>query len=178
MPRERRGNTHFAAAPGDHFKTNDGRFIALTIAADGVFRRLCNAIGMPELSDDARCVSHGDRSRNCDEINGIVAAWIMSRPVDEVCATLTSHSVPHSLVYTVADIMKDPHYAARGSIATVEHPKLGSIRMPAVLPLMSGTPPPDIRNAPDLGADTISILTEFLGLSSRELDTLRQEGVI
>jgi crotonobetainyl-CoA:carnitine CoA-transferase CaiB-like acyl-CoA transferase len=32
--RERRGNTHFAAAPGEHFRTSDGRYMILTVSAD------------------------------------------------------------------------------------------------------------------------------------------------
>jgi crotonobetainyl-CoA:carnitine CoA-transferase CaiB-like acyl-CoA transferase len=39
--RERRGNKHFAAAPGEHFQTSDGRYLILTVSADAGFQRLC-----------------------------------------------------------------------------------------------------------------------------------------
>ena len=41
--------------------------------ADSVFRRLCDAIGRPELADDERFATHLARGDNQDEIEGIVA---------------------------------------------------------------------------------------------------------
>ena len=174
--RERRGNSHFAASPGDHYETQDGRYIALTIAANTVFVRLCAALGRPELATDPRFETHIKRVENYDEINGIVADWIKSRPVDEALTVLEAHDVPHSLIYSPADILADPHYAAREMIATVEHPVIGTLKMPASLPKMSGFSTPRIDPAPDLGEHTDSVLTELLGMSNDEIAALRASG--
>src|SRR5690606_28789876 len=58
LKRNRNGNMHFAAAPGDHFKTADGKYVAITISNDSLFRRLCNAMGTPEVADHPDFCSH------------------------------------------------------------------------------------------------------------------------
>jgi crotonobetainyl-CoA:carnitine CoA-transferase CaiB-like acyl-CoA transferase len=175
--RERRGNKHFAASPGDHYETQDGRYIALTIAANTVFVRLCAALVRPELATDPRFATHIKRVEHYDIINGIVADWIKSRSVDEALATLEANDVPHSLIYSPADILADPHYAAREMIATVEHPVIGTLKMPASLPKMSGFVSPRIDPAPDLGEHTDHVFSELLGMSGDEIAALRAAGI-
>lgn len=178
IKRERRGNSHFAAAPGDHYETNDGRYIALTISADNVFRRLCEALQRPELGDDPRFSTHANRIANYAEINGVVADWIRSNTVEDACGRLTKCGVPHALIYGVEDIFSDPHYAARQSIASVEHDRLGTLKMPGILPRIGDAPPPPLRPAPDLGAHTREILQTWLGCSDARLSELKASGAI
>lgn len=176
--RGRTGNKAYQASPGDHYRTNDGRYLALTIAANNVFARLCEAMGRAQLSGDSRYRTHAARAQHYDEINGIVAEWIERQPVDEVCAALRRHGVPHSLVYSPVEIVNDPHFAARGAIATLEHPRLGPLKMPAAVPRMSATPAPELRPAPMLGENTDAVLRELLGLSDQDLADLRAEAVV
>jgi formyl-CoA transferase len=178
LKRERTGNAHYAASPGDHYPTSDGRYIALTVAADNVFRRLCTALERPDLADDPKFQVHRQRVQNYSEINAIVADWIKSRSVGEVSAALEGNAVPHALVFGPEDIAEDPHYAARGSIATVEHPQLGPIKMPGVFPRFSAVQPQPIRPAPALGADNEEIFKGLLGLSDAQIDRLRATGAI
>ncbi len=177
MERQRSGNRHFAAAPGDHYLSGDGQYVALTVAATNVFKRLCAAIGRPELGEEPRFETHIRRVENYDEINGIVADWIKARPAAEVLRILEANGLPHSLIYTPKDIASDPHYAARGAIATLEHPVMGSIKLPAIQPHFSNGPPPEMRPAPALGADTSDVLTELLGMPAAAIAALRSNGI-
>lgn len=176
LPRERTGNLHFAAAPGDHFETCDGRYIVLTVSNDRMFNRLCEAI--PALAGVERYSTHIKRTGCLEELNRIVADWIKSLPVSEVCRILEEKNLAYSLIYSIEDIVADQHYQARGSIASVEHPQLGELKMPAVQPRFSETPAPKIRPAPALGADTDEILQQLAGLSSAEIAKLRQAGTV
>ena len=178
MPRNRKGNSHFAASPGDHYETNDGRYIALTIAANNVFQRLCEAMDRPELATDPAYSTHIKRVENYTAINGIVADWIKARPVKEAMDRLEKHVVPHSLIFAPEDILEDPHYAARGSIATVEHPIIGPLKMPAVQPQFSVSKPPEIRPAPPLGEHTQAVLSGLLGMSDADIARLAETGII
>jgi crotonobetainyl-CoA:carnitine CoA-transferase CaiB-like acyl-CoA transferase len=178
ISRSRTGNMAYAAAPGDHYATNDGRFLALTVAADNVFQRLCAAIGSPELASDARFSTHPARIKNYKTINDIVAAWIQSHSVETVTEAFKSNGVPHSLIFSPAEIVADPHYAARGSIATLDHPRLGPSKMPAAVPRFSDTPAPPLRAAPLLGANTSEILGGLLSFSEERIKGLRAEGII
>ncbi|RJG03480.1 CaiB/BaiF CoA transferase family protein [Noviherbaspirillum sedimenti] len=178
LKRERTGNAHFAAAPGDHYETADGSFIAMTVAADTIFKRLCDAIGRNELASHPDFATHRKRVENYTEINNLVAYWFRSRPASECCDALEKHAVPHSRIYTAEDILADPHYAARESIATLEHPVIGPIKMPNVLPLFSGCKAAPIRPAPALGADTSAVLSSLLGMSKDEIAHLQETGTI
>lgn len=176
LPRERTGNLHFAAAPGDHFETCDGRYIVFTVSNDRMFARLCEAI--PALANEERYSTHAKRTACVEELNLIVAAWIKSLPVLEVCRILEEKGLAFSLIYSIQDIVADPHYKARGSIATVEHPQIGELKMPAVQPRFSGTPAPQIKPAPGLGAHTDEVLGELAGLSAGQIAELRQAGTV
>ncbi|MNW11589.1 Formyl-coenzyme A transferase [compost metagenome] len=82
------------------------------------------------------------------------------------------------MIYSIKDIVADPHYQARGSIASVEHPTIGELKMPAVQPRFSGTPSPKIKPAPALGAHTDEVLHELLGFSVGQIAELRQVGTV
>ncbi|WP_454810514.1 CaiB/BaiF CoA transferase family protein [Paenarthrobacter nitroguajacolicus] len=176
LTRERTGNLHFAAAPGDHFETIDGRHVVLTVSSDRMFRRLCEAI--PELVGDERFTTHANRISNIEEINRLVGEWIKSLPVPELCRILDEKGLAYSLIYSIEDIVDDPQYQSRGTIATVENPRLGPLKMPAPQPRFSRTPAPVMRPAPGLGFHTDEVLGELLGLSGEQIAGLRKAGTI
>lgn len=177
VARKRQGNAHFAAAPGDHFETSDGRYLVLTVSSNSVFQRLCEAMQRPDLVQDPRFATHIQRWDNIREINSIVAEWIKSAPVATIMELLEKHGLAFSLVYSAAEIVEDPQYAARGSIATVNHPRIGRLIMPAPHPKLGGTPAPPLRPAPALGADTSAILSD-LGYTQSAIDDLKQRGIV
>ena len=178
VARQRRGNTHFASAPGEHFLTSDGRYIILTISANAGFQRLCAAMNRPEWADDPRFQSHESRWEHVDELNNAVAEWILSKPVEEICQILDDAKLAYSFIYSVSDMVDDVHYQARGTIATVVDPKVGPIRMAGVIPKFSGTPEKPISPAPELGDSNEAIYTGWLGLSAEDLAELQEERVI
>lgn len=178
VARQRRGNTHFASAPGEHFLTSDGRYIILTISANAGFQRLCEAMKRPEWADDPRFRSHESRWEHVDELNKGVAEWILSKPVEEICEILDDAKLAYSFIYSVADMVDDAHYQARGTIATVHDPKVGPIRMAGVVPKFSGSPEKPISPAPELGDSNQEIYSAWLGLSADDLAELEDEGVI
>ena len=176
--RGREGNLHFGAAPGDHFETCDGRYIILTISTDRMFQRLCNAMGMPELAADPRNASHTKRREHVEELNAIVAKWIKGNEVASVCKALEKQGIGHAIILTIADIFKDPHMQARESIATIDHPRIGPIKVPASVPKMSATPAKPIAAAPALGEHNEEIFRGLLGMSDTEFRALGAAGVI
>lgn len=176
--RERRGNKHFAAAPGEHFRTSDGRYVILTVSADAGFQRLARCMDRNDWLTDPRFATHEQRWAHVDELNAALAAWIESLPVDELCARLDEARLAYSFIYSIEDIMNDPHYQARGTIASVPDPKIGPVRMAGVVPRFSDTPEQPIAPAPDLGQHNAEIYGGLLGLSPERIAALTQAGVL
>ena len=54
---------------------------------------------------------------------------------------------------------------------------MGSIKLPAIQPHFSNGPPPEMRPAPALGADTSDVLTELLGMPAAAITALRSQGI-
>ena len=177
LVRQREGNQGRAAAPGDHFPTRDGRYLVLTISHDAMFRRLCEAMGTPELANLDRYATHEMRWRNLADINRVVGDWILSQDVDALGRTLEAFGLAYSLALSIDAICADPHYLARGNIQTVEHPRLGTLRMQGVGPKFSGSPAAAMRAAPSLGEHNRDVLRS-LGVDEPTLVQLARDGVI
>jgi crotonobetainyl-CoA:carnitine CoA-transferase CaiB-like acyl-CoA transferase len=176
--RERTGNRNPGFSPADNFQTSDGRWIMIAAGGDGVFARLAAAMGREDLITDERYVTGRQRAINADALCAEVQAWVGSLPYDEVATILERANVPAGGIYSVREIMSDPHYAAREDIVAVEHHATGPVKMPAVLPKL-GTTPGDVRwPGPDLGEHNERIYGELLGMSAAERDRLRGRGVI
>lgn len=176
--RQRNGNLHFAAAPGDHFETSDGRYIVITVSANSVFESLCMAMGQPELAKDPRYNSHAARWERIEEVNGIVRDWVENTPVETVAAQLDKYKVAYSFIYSAEDILKDPHYKARESLVEIETEKAGTIKIQAPQPKFSATPAPPVSPGPALGEHTDAIFKSLLGMTDAELEALRKTNII
>ncbi len=175
---ERVGNQHPFAAPYDAHEARDG-WVVVATASNRLFRRLCDAIGRPELANDARFKSHRDRARNRQEINGIVGEWVAGHDVDQVLSLLgpAGADVPCAKVSSPEELVDDEQLLARGMIERHPHPRIGEILFHGNPIKLSGTAPREIALAPDLGADNASVFGE-IGLTSEDLDRLRGRGVI
>lgn len=176
--REREGNRLRNSAPLDNWETRDGEYVCIVAAGDGLFPRLAQAMGRPELLDDPRFASLAARVENAGAINELVGAWVKRHSAAEVEAILVEAQVPVTRALSIADIFADPHYAARQDIVSVADPTLGSLRMQAVYPRLSETPGQISRGAPRLGEHTDEILSGLLGLGPEEITGLRAAGVI
>lgn len=176
--RERTGNVNPAVVPASDFETADGRRLSVHAGTDRLFRLLTGVMGRPELAADERFATRAERIRNQAELYRIVAAWVAGQTADTAEALLSAAGVPVSPVMSVADLMSDPHCAARGSIAAVPDPEFGEVPMVAPLPWLSSTPGAIRWTGPELGAHTEEVLGEVLGLTAREIGDLRCGGVL
>ena len=176
--RERSGNLSQYAAPGNVYKTADGKWISLPASSQALFERLCKALGRPELASDSRFRTNPDRVRNRADIDAIVAEEVSHRQSDELKALLDEHEVGSSLIYSIADIFADPHFAAREAIVTVEDAELGPVKMQNVVPRYSATPGRVTRTGPCVGEHNEEIYGGWLGLDADERERLAAARVI
>jgi crotonobetainyl-CoA:carnitine CoA-transferase CaiB-like acyl-CoA transferase len=176
--RSREGNRLANSAPLDNYPTADGRFVCIVAGSDANFARLCDAMGRPELLEDARFSKLSDRAAHADVVNGIVAEWTASLDAGTIEEACVAHDVPVATAYTAADVFADGHMAARGDLVTVEDPVAGPLRMQAPFPRFVGVDAAAPAGAPRLGEHTDAVLGELLGLDGKDLARLREQGIV
>lgn len=166
-------------APSNIFRSRDGRWIVIAANGENVFRRLCAAIGRPELADDPRFATHLARGEHQDEIEGIVAAWAAERDAGEIDSVLNEAGVICGPVYTIADIFADEHFRAREMLVEHEDPEFGEYLGPGIVPKLSETPGAVRWSATwEEGSHNGEVYGDLLGLSDQELAALKGEGVV
>lgn len=175
--RGREGNRLANSAPLDNYPTGDGRYICIVAGSDTNFRRLCAAMGRPELVDDPRYRTLADRAERSDEINDLVAKWTSSLDTSEIEYRCIAEEVPVATAYSAADIFADVHMAARGDLVTVEDPVIGPVRQQAPFPRFVGAEPTVPEGAPRLGQHNDEVFGA-LGLTEDERARLHADGVL
>jgi crotonobetainyl-CoA:carnitine CoA-transferase CaiB-like acyl-CoA transferase len=166
-------------APSNIFESSDGKLIVIAANADNVFRRLCEAIGRPELADDQRFATHLARGDNQEEIEGIVAAWAKERTAAEIDRLMNDAGVICGPIYTIADIFEDQQFQARDMLLKHVDPEFGEYVGPGIVPKFSGTPCELRWSATwDEGSHNRDVYGGLLGLSEAELAQLEEEGVL
>ena len=176
--KQRRGNRLAEDSPRNTYETGDGRWIGISASSQRTFERLCEAMDMPELVHDPRYASNALRCDHADALDAIMADWFRTLTCDDIMRRFDAAHVVAGPVLTIADIVQDPHYAARKDIITVPDDDFGEVHMQGVVPRFSQTPG-EVRHAGrGLGADNRGIYIDRVGLSEAEFSRLMETGVI
>lgn len=141
------------SVPRNTYRTSEGAWVAVSTSADTVAARVMDLIG---VGDDARFATFEGRVAHRDEIDRRMAGWIGARTVDEVLVAFDAAEAAVAPVYTMADIDRDPHYAARGTIVDVD-----GVSMPGLIARLSATPGRIRWAGRPPGADTASVLRDL-----------------
>jgi succinyl-CoA:(S)-malate CoA-transferase subunit A len=177
--REREGAGSFVAVPHGHFRTADGKWIAIACTTDKMFERLSVAMGQPQLSSSTLYGDQRKRLAARDTVNQLVIEWVASLSRDEVMAKCLEEEVPVGKVNSIADIFEDEQYAARGNLAHLDDPHgAGEVVVPGVVPRLSATPGRITNLGPTLGDATEAVMRDLLGLAAGEIARLRQQRII
>ena len=175
--RTRTGGALPGITPSNTYPTRDGGYVVIAGNSDPIFRRLMTAIGRPDLADDPALRNNEGRSRQSAMLDGTIADWSKTKSVEEALAVLDAADVPAGRIYSVADIVADPHYQARDMILQAELPGGTAVKMPGIVPKLSDTPGEVRWQGPALGAHTDSVLAE-LGLDPARIAALREKGAV
>ena len=141
------------------------------------FVTLCEAIGQPELIQDARFATVGARSANWQALMATVEAWAATRSARECVQVFEAAGVPCSLYADPADALSNPHLLARGLFTKVSD---GAGEFVGVNPpyRMSGTASELRSPVPRKGEHSAATLRDMLGIGDVELERLKAAGVL
>jgi formyl-CoA transferase len=174
--RERTGSFLPGIAPTSAYRCNDGSYVLIAANADSIFRRLCTAMERADLAADPSLARNEGRAARQAWLDAEIERWTSERSVADILATLEAAEVPASRIYSIADIVADPHYAAREMIRSIALPGGRTLKVPGVVPRLSETPGDFAGGGPTLGEHTDAVLRE-LGYDRAAIASLRDRGI-
>jgi CoA:oxalate CoA-transferase len=157
------GSRHPSIAPFAAFATKEGH-VVIAVATEGLFAKLCDALGSPELAADPRYASNPLRMEHWEELHQDMEVALSAHDAKYWLQRLEAAGVPCAPLNNVADVMVDPQINARNMIVTANDPDIGPLKMQGNPIKLSAYEDPTTRaHAPDLDADRAAIL-KWLGL--------------
>ncbi len=175
--RERSGGALPGIAPSNTYPTRDGSYVVIAGNSNPIYKRLMHAIGRADMAEDPQFAQNDGRAAQEKLIDAAIAGWTSAHTIDEVLAVLERAEVPAGRIYSVKDIVADPHYQARGMLLDTELPDGVHVKMPGIVPKLSETPGEVRWQGPTLGQHTDSVLAA-LGVAAAEIAALRERGVV
>ena len=176
---ERNGNRDPQMAPHGAFPaSDDDSWIALAARNEEEWRRLCAAMGQPQLADDDRFATLDDRKANEDELESIVAAWTVGQTALDIEVALQALGVPAHVVLDAVGANADPQLRHRRQFVEVEHAVHGTTVVEGSRSVLSRTPAAVVRNAPSFGRDNEHVLREILGYDDDRVMELAIAGAL
>lgn len=138
--RTRSGGSLPGISPSNTYPTRDGDYVVIAGNSDAIFKRLMVAVGRPDLAADEELATNDRRVARNAELDAAIAEWTSRHTVVEALELLEGAGIPAGRIYSVADIVNDPHYLAREMIIPATLPGDVSVKMPGIVPKLSGTP--------------------------------------
>jgi alpha-methylacyl-CoA racemase len=155
----------------DCYRARDGKWLAVAAIEPHFYANLCRALGLeryiPNQTDDARQ----------EEVRTAFREAFARRDRDEWVAELAPADTCVSPVYSVPELVADPHFRARGAFCAAEDPERG--RFELLAPVLAGSrrDVPLHRVRPVGETDTDELLRRA-GLGDPEIAELRATGAI
>lgn len=176
--RERSGAKLEGIVPTSTYPTRDGKFIIIGGNGDSIYRRLMTACGRADLAEHIDMQNNAGRVAHEAKIDEAITDWTLQNDYETLYQILLDAQVPAGPVYSIADIVRDEQYNARGIFETVEIEAGDTVKIPAVLPKLSETPGGTDWIGPKLGEHNDEIYRGFLEMSDSEIEILKAEEII
>ncbi|MDC4486033.1 CoA transferase [Acinetobacter baumannii] len=175
--RERSGGSLPGIAPSNTYRTKDNAFVVIAGNSDPIFKRLMHVIGREDLANRPEFEHNDGRAQQSDLLDAAIESWSRQHSIDEVLQQLEKAEVPSGRIYSVADMVNDPHFNARDMLLSTELPDGQVVKMPGIVPKLSETPGQVKWRGPELGEHTESVLKQY-GYQAEEIESLRVSGVV
>ncbi len=173
---EQVGNDHPTSMPTSAYRTADGH-INVAASGDGMWQRLCKAIGRDDLRAAAEFATAEKRAENRQALNAEINKALAAKPSAHWIDILNAAGIPTGPIYSMDQVFADPQVQHIGAAAEVDHPRLGRFRVLSPPVKLSRTPAAVRTPLPESGAHTDEVLKE-LGYAGKEIAQLRAQGVV
>jgi crotonobetainyl-CoA:carnitine CoA-transferase CaiB-like acyl-CoA transferase len=169
--REPSGSTITGIVPTNTYLCDDQKHVVIGGNGDSIFKRLMTEAGRLDMAEDPELAHNPGRVIHQAKIDQALSDWCAQHSSREIIDTLEAARVPVGPIYSVQDMMDDPHYNARGMFETVEIDGK-PLKIPAIMPKLSRTPGETHWPGAAIGEHNNEILGGLLGLSDEEIAAL------
>ncbi len=176
--RTRTGTLLPGFAPSNLYPCKNGQWIVIAANTDGLFKRLCTLMEREDLLTDERFAIQVVRAENREAIDAIVSDWTAGYELSDLLPRVEAATIPAGPVFSIADIVADPHFRARDMLLSLHDRVLGELKVPGIVPKLSATPGTARWLGPDIGAHNQEVYTELLNAGPAELADWSARGVI
>jgi crotonobetainyl-CoA:carnitine CoA-transferase CaiB-like acyl-CoA transferase len=170
------GNNHPSGAPTGVFATKDGH-INIATAGQDIYRRFCDALGVPSLFTDPQFADSRTRFKNRDRLNAAIEEVTRTKTSAEWIELFNKAGVPSGPIYNIAEVFADPQVKHLHMAAALEHPKKGKTEYLAQPIVMSRTPWRLDSVPPEKGEHTDEVL-QAIGYDAKTIADLRARNIV
>jgi CoA:oxalate CoA-transferase len=164
------GSRHPVTAPFDRFETADA-IIIIAVGSDVTFRRLCEALGVPELADDPAFEKHAVRAENHEPLNAAIAPLLRAKTSAYWLDCLDKAGVPAGPVNSIEQVAADPQVKARNMLVGFDRKAAPDMRIAGNPVKLTGLPDPATRPwAPVLDEHGLALRREFAPSAGEDAD--------
>ncbi len=174
---KRIGNHLSSSAPFGAYHASDGYVVICTIT-DPQWHKVLQAMDREDLIGEERYATRENRTKNMEEVDGLVQEWCKGKSVEEVFEILKKFGVPCSSLPTFDQVANDPHLLERKMIVEVEQPVSGKVKLSGSVYKMSKTPGDRKKRVPDVGEHNEEVYSKLLGLDAEEMNKLKEQKII
>jgi formyl-CoA transferase len=170
------GNDHPTSMPTSAYTTADG-YINVAASGEGMWARLCQAIGRKDLLEAPEYKGAEKRAENRAALNAVLNDALRKASSQDWVEKLNRAGVPCGPIYNVDQVFADPQVQHLQAAAEVEHPQLGRFQVVNQAVKLSRTAATMAAATPEVGQHTDEILRE-LGYSQSDIQGLRERRVV
>lgn len=171
------GRSPTAAPHGVYRCRGDDRWCVIAVYTDAEWHALCQVLGHPAWTRDARFQTLTGRLRHVDDLDRLLATWTCQHTPEEVMQRLQEAGVAAGIVQNARDLLaEDPQLRHRGHYRLLNHPTTGSTLYMGPAFQLSATPA-RLRPAPRLGQHNTYVYGQLLRMNDAEVATYTTEQV-
>ena len=174
---QRMGTAHPNLVPYQAFATSDGDLM-LAVGNDRQFQNCCDALDLQSIASDARFETASSRVENRDALIPLLQSRILQDSTRHWLGELHKRGVPAGPINDIGEVLTNDHAIERNLVRSIENKKGEPIPQVSNPVEFGATPVCYERAPPLLGEHTDEVLSDWLGYSDAQIDTLRQSKVI